>query len=80
MDIQAEKRDLIQWLSGLNDLRMIKLVGALRKASEADSGSKLTKAEIAAIDQGLRSIKEGKVKSHDDVMELTKKEFPNLFE
>ena len=47
MDIQAEKRDLIQWLSGLND---------------------------------LRSIKEGKVKSHDDVMELTKKEFPNLFE
>ncbi|KOF02019.1 hypothetical protein OB69_14950 [Roseivirga seohaensis subsp. aquiponti] len=79
MDIQAEKRDLIQWLSGLSDLRMIKLVGTLRKASEAGSGSKLTKAEISAIDQGLKSIKEGKVKSHEDVIKLTKKEFPNLF-
>tara|TARA_R100000697_G_C5304518_1_gene158964 strand:- start:34 stop:276 length:243 start_codon:yes stop_codon:yes gene_type:complete len=80
MDIQAEKRDLIQWLSGLNDLRMIKLVGTLRKASESGSGSKLTKAEISTIDQGLKSIKEGKVKSHEDVIKLTKKEFPNLFE
>ena len=79
MDIQAEKQDLIQWLSGVEDLRKIKLFRTLRGALEKESNTKLTKAEKSAIDKGLQSINEGKTKSHEEVMEFTKKEFPNLF-
>ena len=79
MDIQAEKLDLIQWLAGINDLRIIKLVRALQKSNETRSSVKLSKTEKVAIDKGLQSIREGRVKTHDDVMKLMKEEFPNLF-
>ena len=80
MDLQAEKQDLIQWLSGVEDLRKVKLFRTLRSALEKESATELTRAEKSAIDKGLQSINEGKTKSYEEAMELTKKEFPNLFQ
>ena len=36
MDIQAEKLELIEWLTRLNDINIIKEIKALRKETEHD--------------------------------------------
>ena len=78
MDIQAEKLSLIEWIAKVDDDRIIKQFKALQQTSEA-SLSSLTEREKAAIDQGLKSIEEGKVHEHDPVMQSTKEKYPHLF-
>ncbi|HCX23848.1 MAG: hypothetical protein CMB80_19180 [Flammeovirgaceae bacterium] len=78
MDIQAEKLSLIEWIAKVDDDRIIKQFKALQQTSEA-SLSSLTEREKAAIDQGLKSIEEGKVHEHDAVMQSTKEKYPHLF-
>lgn len=38
----------------------------------------LTKAQKEAIDEGLKDLEEGRTSSHEQVMEETKKRYPNL--
>jgi predicted transcriptional regulator len=79
MDIQAEKLDIIQWLAGIEDSRIIKQFLALKKSNEELVMKELTVAEKFVIDKGLTSIKEGRTKSHEDVMKATKEKYPTLF-
>ena len=79
MDIQSEKLNLIQWIVGVNDVNIIKRFKALQKDSEIEINKTLTKEEKAAIDKGLQSIDEGRTHSHESVMKMTKKKYPNLF-
>ena len=76
MDIQADKLDLIEWLAGVNDIKVIRQFKNLQKSNEQIN---LTPAEKQAIGQGLKSIAEGKTHSHESVIESTKEKFPNLF-
>ncbi len=80
MDLQAEKTHLIQWLAGVNDLSVIKQFKALQKSNQEKVDSSATLAEKYAIDKGLKSITEGKVHTHESVMQSTKKKYPNLFQ
>lgn len=79
MDIQAEKLSLIEWLAGINDSRIIKQFKALQRSNQEQMENSLTSAEKSAIDKGLKSIAEGKVHTHESVMESTQKKYPNLF-
>lgn len=75
MDIKEEKLELIQWLAGINDRRIIRQFKSLQQSNQ-DS---LTPAEKFAIDQGLKSIAAGKVHAHESVKQSTKEKFPQLF-
>ncbi len=79
MDIQAEKLRLIEWLAGINDYRIIKQFKALKKSNQEQIDTPLTSAEKSAIDQGLKSIADGKVHTHESVIKSTKEKYPNLF-
>ncbi len=79
MDIQAEKLSLIQWLAGINDIRIIKQFKSLQQSSEAEGSVTLSDAEKSAIDEGLQSIQKGHIQSHEAVMKTTKEKYPNLF-
>ncbi|PIQ21902.1 MAG: hypothetical protein COW65_06320 [Cytophagales bacterium CG18_big_fil_WC_8_21_14_2_50_42_9] len=79
MDIQAEKLALIQWLAGINDSQVIKRFRALKRTSEEATPEALSPAENEAISQGLQSIKDGKIKRHEEVSRLTKEKYPQLF-
>lgn len=79
MDIQSEKLNLIEWLAGINDNRIIKQLKALQKSSQEQSDSSLSAEERSAIDTGLNSISAGKTHSHDSVRKSTKKKYPHLF-
>ncbi len=78
MDIQADKLSLIEWIAGIKDVRIIRQFKSLQESNQSVKSS-LTKTEKSAIDQGLESINNGNVHSHESVMESTKKKFPNLF-
>lgn len=79
MNIQAEKLDLIQWLAGIDDSKIIKQFMLLKKSSQGNVDVDLSQKEKDAIDIGLESMKEGRSKSHKQVVEATKKKYPNLF-
>lgn len=46
---------------------------------EEDDDSLLNTEQKAAIDEALEDIAKGRVQSHQDVMDETKKRFPHLF-
>lgn len=77
MSITSEKQEIIKWLDGLNDETIIHQLTAL-KVSISDY-TELTETEKEAIDKSLASINNGNTKAHDDVMQLTKQKFPQLF-
>ena len=79
MDIEAEKSNLIKWLEGINDGKIIRQFSALRKSTETTAAEKLSQAEKDAIDKGLQSIKDGKYKSNEEVKEITRKKYPHVF-
>ena len=81
MNIQAEKLDIIQWLAGVNDSKVIRQFMLLKRSSEEEAGAgfTFTEAEKKAIDDGLASIEAGRSKSHEEVMAATRKRYPHLF-
>ena len=79
MDIQAEKLDLIQWLAGINEDRIIKQFILLKKTNEEATFSPLTQEEKLAIDKGLESIKAGRSVSPEEASASTIKKYGYLF-
>jgi prevent-host-death family protein len=47
--------------------------------AEEDDSSLLSKEQKSAIDEALEDVAQGRVQSHQDVMDETKKRFPHLF-
>ena len=67
MNIQAEKLDLIEWISRLKDNSIIE---KLRQIKDDYSMSKdwvdsLNKEELESINRGLKDFEEGKIHTHD---------------
>jgi predicted transcriptional regulator len=79
MDIQAEKLNIIKWLAGIQESKVIKQFILLKKSSEEFPSKKLSQAEKLAIDKGLHAIKDGRIKSHEEVMKITRKKYTQLF-
>ncbi len=75
MNIQAEKLDLIEWISKINDSS---LISKLRQIKEDYSQSKdwwecLKKEEIDSINRGLKDFEEGRIHSHETARKVYEK-------
>jgi predicted transcriptional regulator len=79
MDLQTEKLDIIKWIAGVNERKIIKQFALLKEMNQKMASVKLDPFEKQAIDAGLDSIKAGRFKSHQEVTEATKKKYPHLF-
>jgi predicted transcriptional regulator len=79
MDLQTEKLDIIKWIAGVNESKIIKQFAVLKEMNQEMASVKLDPFETQAIDAGLDSIKAGRFKSHQEVTEATKKKYPHLF-
>jgi predicted transcriptional regulator len=77
MDIKEEKLELIEWLSGISDIKIIKRLRLVQESSYALEP--LSESQKSAIDLGLNSIDEGKVHSHQSVMNEVKSKYPAFF-
>jgi predicted transcriptional regulator len=79
MNIQTEKLDIIQWLAGVNESQVIRQFMLLKRTNEEKTSIDLSETEKRAIDKGIQSIEADKVKSHEEVMEVTRRKYPQLF-
>ena len=76
-ELMTELIDALTTFDADKEIGAIVITGSERVfAAGADIGAM---AEKSAVDQGLKSISEGKVHTHESVMESTKEKYPNLF-
>ncbi len=77
MDIQANKLELIEWLASIQDAKLVSKLRLIQQSFQ--SMSSITDQEKRAIDQGLISIDQDNIHSHESVNVSTKEKFPQLF-
>jgi predicted transcriptional regulator len=78
-DLQTEKLDIIQWLAGVKEHRIIKEFMLLKQTNQEPVSLQLRAGEKKAIDMGMASIESGRSMTHDEVKEITRKKFSGLF-
>ncbi len=75
MNIQAEKRQLMAWMSELNDPAILAQLKAFKKANEEGWWDLVSDAEKLAIEQGIAELDAGHSISHEEVMREVKAKF-----
>ena len=73
INILNRKLELIQWLSTVEDLKVIEKIQDLRTQENKDWWNIISEAEKTAIEQGLKDADEGKLNSHAKARELYEK-------
>ena len=68
MDIQAEKLNLIKWLTEVTEPSVIKRFIALKNDQAIDWWDQISEEEKAEIEEGLAEADRGEVFSHEEVM------------
>lgn len=68
MDIALEKIKLIEWLAGLEDVRLLKELIALKENSGQDWWENLSNEEREEIEIGMNQADGGDLIKHKDVM------------
>ncbi len=75
--LQKDKQSIISWINELQDYSLIEKIKIIMSKSKEIS---LTKEQKNAIDEAFHSIEKHGTKSHETVMEETKRKFPHLFQ
>ncbi|GAA0894644.1 hypothetical protein GCM10009122_43250 [Fulvivirga kasyanovii] len=75
MDLRAEKLNLLEWLAGLNDPKILKEFISLKKSREVDWWDEIGEEEQLAIDEGLDQLSRGEGIPHDQVMKEIREKF-----
>ena len=71
MNIQAKKYKLIEWITNIQDSKLIdKLV---KIADETDWWDEISGAEKTSIEKGLKDLEEGKVVYHSEAKKIYEK-------
>lgn len=75
MNIQNEKLNLIEWISKLNDTRIIDKLKELKDdySKSKDWWDTLKKEELDSINKGLKDFEEGRTHSHDTARKIYEK-------
>jgi hypothetical protein len=68
MNIAVKKIELIEWLTRLQDKKMIRKVEGLRKAAEADWWNTLTAEQQEDITAGVEDLEAGRKKDFKKVV------------
>ncbi|HSO85959.1 MAG TPA: hypothetical protein VLQ91_05365 [Draconibacterium sp.] len=75
MNIQAEKLELIEWITKLNDSSVIAKIRELKLSytQSKDWWDSLKKEELESIERGLKDLEEGRTHSHETVRSIYEK-------
>ena len=65
-EISELKVNLIQWLTTLEDLDVLKKIASLRESEGHDWWNGVTESEKTSIEKGIQDANEGKVISHNE--------------
>lgn len=78
MNAAEIKLDLFRKIDNLKESELEKMYNKFLALLNASSPYKLSNDEKAAIDEALEASKQGKVYTHDEVMEDARGKYPNL--
>jgi len=75
MNIQAEKLNLIEWISKLNDTLIIDRLKVIKEdySKSKDWWDTLEKEELESINRGLKDFEEGRIHAHETVRKIYEK-------
>ena len=75
MNIESEKKKIIEWISEIEDESTIEELKILRDVSVngSDLWDNLSEEEKKGIDEGIKDIDEGRIASYEDVKKEVKK-------
>ncbi|MBP9192139.1 MAG: hypothetical protein KBF96_06270 [Ignavibacteria bacterium] len=75
MNIESEKKKIIEWISEIEDESTIEELKILRDVSVngSDLWDNLSEEEKKGIDEGIKDIDEGRIVSYEDVKKEVKK-------
>ena len=75
MNIESEKKKIIEWISEIEDESTIEELKILRDVSVngSDLLDNLSEEEKMGIDEGIKDIDEGRIVSYEDVKKEVKK-------
>lgn len=81
MNASEIKLDLFRRLDSLDNSKLERVYSKIINLINADNPQKeeLSPEIKSALDEALESSKQGRVYTHDEVMQMTKAKFPNLF-
>jgi len=70
LEIQNQKIELIQWLSTLEDVSIIKKIAELRKTESKDWWSLISSEEKTSIEKGISDANAGKLNPHSKAKDI----------
>lgn len=71
--LQNKKLELIQWLSGLNDITVIDKITEIRNQGTKDWWHTISEPEQLSIEQGIEEAESEKLNAHSDVRKIYEK-------
>ena len=77
MNIQSEKLDLLRWIAGITDEQILQKFISLKNISSPVTD--LSEEQKKSVDLAFKDIEQGKIYTHEQVMQQVNEEFPQLF-
>lgn len=71
MNIQAKKYQLIEWITSIQDVRLIDRLAKI--SEESDWWDDISDAEKESIERGLKDLDEGRYVDHSEAKKLYEK-------
>lgn len=79
MITEDKKKELINWISTLENQSMLEHLIELKNTDKTEKIYQVSDLEREAIDAAIKSIEEGKGISHEEVTEKFRKKYPKIF-
>jgi hypothetical protein len=79
MITEDKKKELIDWISNLENQSMLEHLMELKNTDETEKIYYVSEAEREGIERGMKDLKEGRIKSHDEVKKDLKSKYPRFF-
>lgn len=73
-DLQERKIELIQWLSVIDDIALLKRIADIKEQSASDWWDDISDREKASIDKGIADADEGRLKPHSSARSIYEKQ------
>ena len=70
LSLENKKIELIQWLSTLNDKRVIDKLMKLREKEKSDWWNEISESEKKSIEKGIQDADNGKMTPHSSVKKI----------
>lgn len=79
MITEDKKKELIDWISSLENQSMLEHLMELKNSNETEKIYFVSEEEREGIERGLDDLKEGRVKAHENVKKELKSKYPRFF-